>query len=65
MTTVFVVSLAIVAAVLIAAAIVDQRSARGCGARHAWLYATVLSVGSVVSRGLAKSGRRDRCTEDR
>ena len=63
--TVVFVSLAMVAAVLIAAAIVDERNAGGCGARQAWLYASVLTVGYLVSRGLAKSGRRDSYTEDR
>ena len=28
-------------------------------ARHAWLYVTILTVGYMVSRGLAKSGSRD------
>jgi hypothetical protein len=27
--------------------------------RHVWLYATILTVGYMVSRGLAKSGSRD------
>jgi hypothetical protein len=63
--TVFFVSVAMVAAVVIAAAIVDEPNARGYGARQAWLYATVLTVGYLVSRGLAKSGSRDRYTEDR
>jgi hypothetical protein len=64
LTTVVFVSLAMVAAVLIAAAIVDERSARGYGARQAWLSATVLTVGSMVRRGPAKSGSRDSNTED-
>jgi hypothetical protein len=63
-TTVVFVSLAIVAAVVIAAVIVDERNARGCGARRGWLSATVLTGGCMVSRGLAKSGRRDSYTED-
>jgi hypothetical protein len=28
------------------------------GARQVWLYATILTVGYMVSRGLAKSGSR-------
>ena len=63
--TVFFVAVAMVAAVVIAAAIVDEPNARGYGARPAWLYATVLTVGYLVSRGLATSGSRDRYTEDR
>ena len=38
--------------------------AGACGARRAWLYATVLAVGCVLSRVVAKSGSRDRSTED-
>jgi hypothetical protein len=51
--------------VLIAALVVDQPDAGGLGARQAWLYVTVLTVGYMVSRGLAKSGSRDPYTEDR
>ena len=45
LTTVVFVSLAMVAAVVTAAAIADEPNARGYGARQAWLYATVLTVG--------------------
>jgi hypothetical protein len=55
---------AMVVAVLIAAVIVDESDAGACGARRAWLYATVLAVGYVVSRVVAKSCSRDRYTED-
>jgi hypothetical protein len=48
-----------VIAVLIAAAVVDNGDAGGLGARQAWLYVTILTVGYMVSRGLAKSGSRD------
>ena len=41
-------------AVLIAAQIVD-----GFDAQHAWLYASLLTIGYMISRGLAKSGSRD------
>jgi hypothetical protein len=50
--------------VLIAALIVDQSDAGGLGAKQAWLYVTILTVGYMVSRGLAKSGSRDPYTED-
>ena len=43
-------------AVLIAAAIVDVRD---FGAQEAWFYVTILTVGYMISRGLAKSGSRD------
>ena len=50
--------------VLIAAAIVDQSDAGGLGAKQAWLYVTILTVGYMVSRGLAKSGSREPYTDD-
>jgi hypothetical protein len=50
--------------VLIAGAVVDQADAGGLGAKQVWLYVTVLTVGYMVSRGLAKSGSRDPYTED-
>jgi len=45
-----------VAGVLIAAAIVSDAS---FGADHAWRYVTYLTIGYLISRGLAKSGSRD------
>ena len=45
--------------VLIAAAVVDETNAGGFGAKQAWLYVTILTVGYMVSRGLAKSGSRE------
>jgi hypothetical protein len=33
-------------------------------AKHAWLYVTILTVGYMISRGLAKSGVRDPYDED-
>jgi hypothetical protein len=45
--------------VLIAAAVVDNADAGGLGAKQAWLYVTILTVGYMVSRGLAKSGSPD------
>jgi len=53
-----------VVGVLVAAAIVDQDDAGGMGARQAWLYVTILTVGYMVSRGFAKSGSRDPYTTD-
>ncbi len=55
---------AMVVAVVIAAVIVDESAAGGYGAPQAWLCATVLAVGCVVSRVVAKSGSRDWYTED-
>ncbi|CAA9520101.1 MAG: hypothetical protein AVDCRST_MAG30-2996 [uncultured Solirubrobacteraceae bacterium] len=62
-TTELIAYVVAVVGVLIAAALVDQGDAGGLGARQAWLYVTVLTVGYMVSRGLAKSGSRDPYTE--
>jgi hypothetical protein len=65
-TTEFFAYVAAVIGVLIAAGIVDEANAGGFGAKQAWLYVTVLTVGYMVSRGLAKSGSREPYTaEDR
>ena len=45
-----------VVGVLIASAMVD---ASDFGAQEAWFYVTLLTIGYMVSRGLAKSGSRD------
>jgi hypothetical protein len=58
-TTEFISFVAVLVGVLIAGAIVDNADASGFGARQVWLYATILTVGYMVSRGLAKSGSRD------
>jgi hypothetical protein len=63
-TTEFFSYLAVLAGILIAGAIVDASDAGGYGARQVWLYATILTVGYMVSRGLAKSGSRDRYDAD-
>src|SRR4051794_35033657 len=58
-TTEFFAFVAVLIGVLVAAAMVDETNGGGFGARQAWLYATILTVGYMVSRGLAKSGSRD------
>ena len=58
-TTEFFAFVAVVIATLIASAVIDESDAGGFGARQAWLYVTILTVGYMVSRGLAKSGSRD------
>jgi hypothetical protein len=58
-TTEFFSYLAVLAGVLIAGAVVDSADAGGYGARQVWLYATILTVGYMISRGLAKSGSSD------
>jgi hypothetical protein len=64
-TTEFFAFLAVLAGILISAAVVDQSNAGGLGAKQAWLYATILTVGYMVSRGLAKSGSGDPYDADR
>jgi hypothetical protein len=58
-TTEFFAFVAVLAGILIAGAVVDSSDAGGYGAKQVWLYATILTVGYMVSRGLAKSGSRD------
>jgi hypothetical protein len=57
--------LAVLAGILISAGVVDEANAGGFGAKQAWLYATILTVGYMVSRGLAKAGSRQPYDEDR
>jgi hypothetical protein len=63
-TTELMAYVAAVVAVLIAGMVIDQSDAGGLGARQVWLYVTVLTVGYLLSRGLAKSGSRDPYWED-
>ena len=58
-TTEFFAYVAVLVGVLIAGAVVDSSDAGGYGARQVWLYATILTVGYMISRGLAKSGSRE------
>ena len=64
-TTEFFAFLAVLAGILVSAAVVDESNAGGFGAKQAWLYATILTVGYMVSRGLAKAGTGDRYDDDR
>jgi hypothetical protein len=64
-TTEFFAFLAVLIGILIAANMVDESNNGGFGARQAWLYVTILSVGYMVSRGLAKAGSRQPYDEDR
>ncbi len=63
-TTEFFAFLAVLAGILIAGAMVDSSDAGGYGAKQVWLYATILTVGYMVSRGLAKSGSYDPYAHD-
>jgi hypothetical protein len=60
-TTELIVFVLSVLGVLIAAAVTDNGDdGQGFGARSAWLYVTLLSIGYMISRGLAKAGSRGR-----
>jgi hypothetical protein len=58
-TTEFIAYLAVLAGILVAGLIVDNGGDSGFGAQKVWLYATILTVGYMIARGLAKSGSRD------
>ena len=62
-TTELIAYLATVAGVLIATALVDQADAGGIGARQGWTLVAALTIGYMISRGLAKSGSREPYTE--
>jgi hypothetical protein len=64
-TTEFIAFVVMVIGVLIAAGIVDEANDGGFGARQAWLYVTILTVGYMISRGLAKAGSRQSYDESR
>ncbi|MDZ5660409.1 hypothetical protein HN031_02320 [Nocardioides sp. zg-1308] len=55
-TTELVAYVVVALAVLIAAALTD---ASDFGPQEAWFYVTLLTIGYMISRGLAKSGSRD------
>jgi hypothetical protein len=63
-TTEFFAYVAVLIGILVAGAVVDASDAGGYGARQVWLYATILTVGYMVSRGLAKAGSRQPYDED-
>ena len=64
-TTELMAYVAVTVGILIAGLVVDSTDAGGLGAKQVWLYVTILTVGYMVSRGLAKSGSRDPYTDDR
>ena len=63
-TTEMIAYVVAVAGVLIAAGVVDESNGGGFGAKQAWLYVTILTVGYMISRGIAKSGTREPYTDD-
>ncbi|MFW6772867.1 hypothetical protein ACOACO_01185 [Nocardioides sp. CPCC 205120] len=60
-TTELIAYIAAVVGVLIASALVDESD---FGPQEAWFYVTLLTIGYMVSRGLAKSGSRDFYDDD-
>jgi hypothetical protein len=63
-TTEFMAYVAVLAGIMIAGLVVDD-GAGAFGAEKVWLFATILTVGYMVSRGLAKAGSRDPYTHSR
>jgi hypothetical protein len=61
-TTELIAYVVAVLGVLIASAMVDSSD---FGAQEAWFYVSLLTIGYMVSRGLAKSGSRDFYDDDR
>ena len=62
-TTEFIVYVLAVIAILVASAVVDEPdNGQGFSAQTAWMFITWLTIGYLLSRGLAKAGspRRDR-----
>jgi len=56
-TTELIAYVVAVVAVLVASAVADEAS--DFGTQEAWFYITLLTIGYMISRGLAKSGSRD------
>ena len=64
-TTELIAYVVTVLGVLIASAVVDEgQDGQGFGAERAWLYVTMLTIGYLVSRGLAKAGSYEKDTSD-
>ena len=59
-TTELIAFVVVTIAVLIASQVADNFDAE-----HAWLYASLLTIGYMISRGLAKSGSRNFHDDDR
>ncbi len=63
-TTEFIAYVAVLAGILIAGAVISGDGGSGDNADffragRVWLYAAILTVGYMISRGLAKAGSRD------
>jgi len=57
---------ALIAGILISAAVIKATEGHGDHfvAQEAWLYASIVGVGYMISRGLAKSGSRQFYDDD-
>ena len=60
-TTELIAYVVAVLGVLLASAMVDESD---FGAQEAWFYVSLLTIGYMISRGLAKSGARDVYDDD-
>jgi hypothetical protein len=60
-TTEMIAYVVVAVAILIASAMTDKSD---FGTQEAWFYITLLTIGYMVSRGLAKSGSRDFYDDD-
>lgn len=59
-TTEFIAYVVILVGLFIASAVVDSNEdGQGFGAEQMWFFATLLTIGYMISRGLAKSGSRE------
>jgi hypothetical protein len=59
-TTEFIAYVVILVGLFIASAVVDNgEDGQGFGAEQAWFFATLLTIGYMISRGLAKAGSRE------
>jgi hypothetical protein len=64
-TTEFIAYVVILLGTFIASAVVDSgEDGQGFGAEQAWFFATLLTIGYMISRGLAKSGSRESYDRD-
>ena len=66
-TSEFIAYLVVLAGIFIAGAVTKAGSNGNdvLRANHVWLYAAIVTVGYMISRGLAKSGSRERYTDER
>jgi hypothetical protein len=65
-TTEFFAYLVVLVGIFIAGAVTSGGHAHDVfRASQVWLYAAILTVGYMISRGLAKAGSRDPYTDDR